>query len=359
MRHRAVLSLHRHRPREGFTIIELLVALVIISLLVALLLPAIGRTRETARRHQCLSHMHNLGIGLTAFDGTFRRLPASGNWGHDAHWNSYPLHTWAVAILPQIEQAAIYNQWHRDESLESPTNEALSREQIPLYQCPSDISLTGKGDISYAVCGGVGYTNRHSNGTRDVPVNMDNDPLDLNGDGVYPHLPGTDSIPTDRELFKRMGLFFMETWNTPITKRTHALADIMDGQSQTLMLTENYRAGSDPRSPRASFADPDPLRCAVYYKDPCDNSQNCRPGHVHYGVTNQGVNRINQGLLQPEGKSPVANSFHPGGVNALLADGSGRFLNERIDGPVLAALFSPQGQLLAGLPLEQVTSHEF
>lgn len=346
--------------RAGFTLVELLVSLAIISLLIALLLPALSGARESARRTQCMSNMRNIAIAMTSFDIAQKRLPASGNWGHDATLNSFPLHTWAVAILPDVDQSALYNSWDRDKSVADPLNEPLSRSQIPVYQCPSDISLLGKGDLSYAVNGGVGYTTKHISGTRDVPVDFENRSLDLNGDGVFPHvlMPPSGAI-SDRDLFKRMGLFFMETWNTDITKRHHTLADVRDGLSQTIMLAENIRVGADPTYARGSFANPDPLRCAFYFADPCLN-QRCDSGNVDYSLANAAAARINSGLTKPEGFSPVPNSFHAGGVIVALADGSVRFLQETIDGAVYAALLTPQGAQLDGLPLQQsIVGHEF
>ncbi len=348
------VSRHQPQARAGFTIVELLVSLAIIGILMALLLPAVSGARETARRTQCMSNLHNLAIALTSFDTARKRLPASGNWSHDASLNSFPHSTWAVNILPYVEQSAIYNKWDFEKPMDDPVNDPLARSQIPVYQCPSDISLLGRGDLSYAVNGGVGYTTRHSSGTRDVPVDTENRSLDLNGDGLFPHNTSqVGNSPSDRELFKRMGMFFMETWNTDITKRHHQLADVSDGLSQTIMLAENVRVGADPTYARGGFANTDPLRCAFYLVDPCVN-QSCSPGQVDYGPSNSGIARINSGLTRPEGESPVPNSFHPGGALIALADGSVRMLPETIDGPVYSALLTPQGAQLQGLPLQQV-----
>lgn len=352
---------HIIRPaRSAFTVIELLVATLIIGLLVALLLPAISNVRAASRRTQCMSQLRNLAIALHDNEQTQQRLPASGNWGHDASLQSYPLHTWAVTILPHIEQANLFNRWDRDKPLDDPVNEPLTRAQIPVYQCPSDLSLLGRGDLSYAVNGGIGYTNKHPNGTRDVPVDSENRPLDLNGDGIFPQDPASPNIsPSDRDIFKRMGLFFMETWNTDITKRHFMLADIRDGLSQTIMLAENVRVGADPIYARGGFANPDPARCAFYLTDPC-RDQSCNAINVDYSLCNAGDTRINGGLKKPEGYSTVPNSFHTGGVNIALADGSVRFLSEKVDGRVYAALMSPQGSNLVGLPLQQqIVGDEF
>ena len=349
-----IVSRQQPASSPGFTVVELLVAMVVIGILMALLLPAVLRARESARRTECMSHIRNLAIAMTAFDTAQKRLPASGNWSHDANLNSFPHSTWAVNILPYIEQSAIYNHWDFGKPMDDPVNDPLARSQIPVFQCPSDISLLGRGDLSYAVNGGVGYTIRHSSGTRDVPVDSEDRSLDLNGDGIFPHdTSQTGSTPTDRDLFKRMGLFFMETWNTDITKRHHELADVSDGLSHTIMLAENVRVGADPTYARGGFANTDPLRCAFYLADPCQN-QSCGPGQVDYRLSNSGEARINSGLTQPEGESPIPNSFHTGGAMIALADGSVRLLPESIDGSVYAALLTPQGARLEGLPLQQV-----
>ena len=150
----------------------------------------------------------------------------------------------------------------------------------------------------------------------------------------------------------------METWNTEITKRHHALADVTDGLSQTIMLAENVRVGANPAEPRASFADPNPLLCAFYFTDPCLN-QKCDAGNVNYQLANADPWKINSGRTKPEGVSAVASGFHPGGVVVALSDGSVRMLQENIDGSVYAALLTPQGTQLQGLPLQQVIVGEF
>ena len=348
------------RPSQrGFTVVELLVSMAIIALLIALLLPAVSDAREASRRTQCMSNLRNLAIAITSFDTAQKRLPASGNWRHDASLNSFPNHTWAVTILPYVEQSVLSNKWNFDKPITDPVNEPLTRSQVAVFQCPSDISLLGKGDLSYAVNGGVGYTTKHSSGTRDVPVDFENKSIDLNGDGIFPHDPmQPTTTPSDRDLFKRMGLFFMETWNTDITKRHHELADVTDGLSQTIMLAENVRVGANPLEPRASFADPNPLLCAFYFTDPCLN-QKCDAGHVNYRLANAAPWKINSGRTKPESESAVATGFHPGGVVVALADGSVRMVKEEIDGEVYAALLTPQGTQLQGLTLQQVIVGEF
>ncbi len=149
-----------------------------------------------------------------------------------------------------------------------------------------------------------------------------------------------------------MGLFFLENWISGGTVRHHALADVKDGLSQTFMVTENARVGYDPLDGNASYASPDPFRCAFYIGNPCPTGT-CAAGAVDYSLCNSGSYRINSGRAKPEGRSPVPNSFHEGGVHMAFADGHVTFLSESIDGAVYAALTSPQGMLLEMTPLQQ------
>jgi prepilin-type processing-associated H-X9-DG protein len=260
-----------------------------------------------------------------------------------------------VSILPWIDQQPLYNQWDLNKPITHAVNRPLTQAHVPAYLCPTDISRNRdkRGDLSYAVNGGVGYTIRTPGGVQDCPVDRYRTPLDLNGNGLAcPSDPDNDGEPSDKRVFKRMGMFFLENWKRGITTRHHALADVKDGLSQTFLVSENVRVGYDPDNPRAGFATPDPDRCAFYIGNPCPTGS-CTAGAVNYSLCNAGEDRINRGLRRAEGESPVPNSFHEGGVHMAYADGHVRFLSETIDGGVYAALASPQGMFLDGTPLEQ------
>jgi prepilin-type N-terminal cleavage/methylation domain-containing protein len=91
-----------HRPRSAFTLVELLVVIAIIGVLVALLLPAVQTARESARRMQCSSHLKQMGLGVINFEDVNKMLP---------YTRTDPSETWAVLILPYIEQQAQYSLW--------------------------------------------------------------------------------------------------------------------------------------------------------------------------------------------------------------------------------------------------------
>ncbi len=331
--------------------VELIVVMAIIALLAALSIPAVGRARQAARKVECVNNLRNIALGLTQFDLVHNRLPASGSYHIDAD-RTYQLHSWAVHLLPHIEQGNLFNQINLDLRLSDPANDALRKAQVPVYVCPADLTRNPEkyGDQSYAVNGGIGFTAR-MNGVRDCAIDHHGTILDLNGDGNgCSGNPQLDDL--DKKFFKQLGLFFLESRNNEVTRRHHSIADIQDGTSQTFLVGENVRAGFDPEGNERTFADPNPYRSAFYIGNPCINGR-CSAGNVDYSRCNSGENRINSGLWSAEGASPIPNSFHEGGVNMAYADGHVKFLSENIDGKVYAALSSPQGMLLDGTPLAQ------
>src|SRR5207253_6161530 len=92
------------RSRRGFTLIELLVVIAIISTLIGMLLPAVQKAREAASRISCANNLKQIGLALHNYESTFERLPPSRT--------SIGSATWAVFIMPFIEQDNLYNQWN-------------------------------------------------------------------------------------------------------------------------------------------------------------------------------------------------------------------------------------------------------
>ncbi len=347
--------------RGGFTLLELLVVISIIAMLMSLILPAIQTARKSARRIECLNHMHNLAIAMTARTEAHRRYPAAGYWA-GRPGNRYPSHNWCVDLLPYVDRSDLADRWSYEVGYADAPNGQLSMTQVSVFLCPEDDSVQGAGDLSYAVNGGIGYST-FLNNVHDVPVDPFGNAIDLNGNGII-GLSGDqlDGSPSDRELLRHLGLFFMENFGPHRgVVRHHTTASVRDGFSNTLMFLENVRTGRNSAEPDENWATPYAHKSAVFFGPNVCDANICQTGHVDYSKANSGQWKINAGLNEPEGQSPFAASNHPGGVNVAFADGSAKFLSQEVSGAVYAALFSPVSVPLDGLPLEQVvpSANEF
>src|SRR5687768_3529 len=99
--------------QRAFTLIELLVVVAIISALVALLLPAVQASRESARRASCANNLKQLCLGVHQYHEAHKVLPRLYNGRLDWRSVSFGLETfsWRVMILPHLEQRDLFKQF--------------------------------------------------------------------------------------------------------------------------------------------------------------------------------------------------------------------------------------------------------
>jgi len=390
------------RRRRGFTLIELLVVISIIGVLIGLLLPAVQAARKAARRAQCLSNMRNVGLALNAFanaknsypnGGTFGEviaqkgdpttstiLGAFGGWplttaggGKDGE-DAGPLYSWVVDILPYLDNQDLYNQYNRNRVYyDSPTsfagrwagstataNDKIGSTSIGVLSCPDDLTVVpGQGNLSYVVNGGyvpylgnvaIGWTGTQLGGS-----------WSKNSGVVFDTTFGTT---LNKDLNSKLGLFFLGTssgrfaWDARST-----LSGIVDGTSTTLMLSENIGAGYRVEgNTYYNWAAPDPRTVMFFGSDnicagACDTSisglgfnSSTQTDGPKWALTSSkaagSYEYINFGSQLGDGQSVGASSGHSSGVNAIFADGSGRFISDSIDGTVYAKILSPAGSKL-------------
>jgi len=98
-----MLPLHRRGTRKAFTLIELLVVIAIIAILIALLVPAVQKVREAAARIQCTNNLKQLGLAMHGHHDVYKKFPYLRSGGGQNR------HTWAMQLLPFIEQGPLYN----------------------------------------------------------------------------------------------------------------------------------------------------------------------------------------------------------------------------------------------------------
>jgi len=119
--------------RAGFTLIELLVVIAIIAILVSLLLPAVQQAREAARRSQCKNNLKQIGLALHNYHDVSQRFPPGGF--------GFGRHSWALAILPMVDQQAMYNRLTvgaKDSGFPAGVNGSILNRWTPSFVwCPS------------------------------------------------------------------------------------------------------------------------------------------------------------------------------------------------------------------------------
>jgi prepilin-type N-terminal cleavage/methylation domain-containing protein/prepilin-type processing-associated H-X9-DG protein len=139
------MSLGR-KNSKGFTLIELLVVIAIIGILVALLLPAVQKVREASRRVSCQNNLKQMGIGLLNYHFTYHVFPPGADAPRPG-WNNVGGATWAIYILPYIEQDNLFKRYHFDLPNTYHGNDQagldqdfVRKELVKTYICPSDVT---------------------------------------------------------------------------------------------------------------------------------------------------------------------------------------------------------------------------
>jgi len=329
-----VRTVNRHNPRRGFTLIELLVVIAIIAILIALLLPAVQQAREAARRSTCKNHLKQLGLALHNFHETYGHFPpgaqarvcpksiANCTTSTDINGTS-----WLVHILPQTEQAPLYNQYDFDSHYTAAANLRVGNQKVPIFYCPSGVdpdSERGRSSNTAERIDGFFNYSTHYYGIMGPNVlrnGTTNQTFNFNGTN-YTYVVGNSNsngaFATDGVLQQ-----YQDRTGSITTKFLPRFRDILDGTSNVLLVGE--RSMTPPTRP----FNPDWRSWVRGQSGGSGTTKN-----IHYPinapnfyrwVAGVGPNTINNFNDLPMG------SNHPGGCHFLLGDGSVRFLSENIN----------------------------
>lgn len=331
--------------RRAFTLVELLVAIAIVGLLIALLLPAVQRAREAAHRTECRNNLKQLGLGLHNYSGQCSVFPPAVVIG-EIGGGRLQFGGWSVTarLLPFLDGSAGYNAVNFHFSYDHASNITTAQINLETMLCPSDPNATPyQHSFGWA-------------GVNDYGWNM--------GDwyvwgGANPGGPRFGERPRSP--------FYV---NSSVRER-----DFLDGLSNSLVAAEvkarqSYLRdcrGLSTRFTPTQFPSPadDPSTVAPEYASGVGCNAVLRDsghtewmdGHVHQsGVTTAwtpnrrieyagpagkvdiDITGIRESNLGPTFSAVTSRSFHPGGVHVLLGDGSVRFVSDAIDGATWRAL---------------------
>ena len=339
------------RQSRGFTLIELLVVIAIIAILIALLLPAVQQAREAARRTQCKNNLKQIGLGIHNYESTYSRFPSAGEYTDNASIDRrfFPVSLY-VAILPFVEQANIYSQWnmsyHYTNSANS-TNAALAKKVVPGYICPSNsitqIDAQGYGTADYMP---IAYTDIDPiTGARNPSVAGVALNADSNGalGACRKMSDSTDGTSNTMLVIEDAGRQTGASGKADITSvkfiggsrgydstQLYAAADVAPGVPGGVFSAPNRWADQDGGS-GVSGAGNFPSETKIINNN---STPKGGPAGCLWRVNNCGPN-----------DEPF--SQHTGGCQAVLGDGSVRFLSENLDRQIIRRLSNPQdGEVL-------------
>lgn len=326
--------------RRGVTLIELLVVVAIIGTLVGLLLPAVQQAREAARRTSCSNNLRQIGLGLAGHETARGYFPVGAESRPWAQQPTFPhqFFRWSVLahLSPYYEAEEILRGLDLSVPLYTgfsptdiaPQNKPIVKLTVPLFLCPGDRGLpvsTTFGPTNYVASTGSG---------------------------------GGGGTPFDTD-----GLFFINSRIRP--------KDVSDGLSKTIAFSESILGDGPQATNNRAFANPVTAYAFTFFvplsETRCQratdwnftdlrgfswaNGEYRTTAYNHYRLPNSTVidcigvemSSVNQARQYAGYGWRAARSRHPGGVNVLMADGSGQFVEDGVDAAVWRALSTRAG----------------
>lgn len=379
----------KRQRRTGFTLIELLTVIGVIALLVALLLPAVQSSREAARRVSCGNNLHQIGLALANYESQFQLLPPFSVWagppGEPLGGGVLPvgfvdrvalgvspttepdrlMANWLILLLPQLDQATVYQQFDLRLPSADPANAAARMVPLPIFKCPSDPYNGSENPYQRGMQSGkLGFTYARGN----YAMNMGSNAACYNivrpgepntcEDGF--HVDGTD-LAVDNTTVSGNGV-------GGINASFH-YSDMQAGLSN-LVCVEEIRAGVHALDPRGTWAlgysgASGTLRHGVVSPNEddagpnnqypnSDDIQGCTMLKAAVGASRLAQLRMpcfsSSDKLSEVNYEATSRGLHPGGVHVLTLDGGVHFVSDNVNPEIWFQLHNRNNSTPFSLP---------
>ncbi|MBM4096596.1 MAG: DUF1559 domain-containing protein [Planctomycetes bacterium] len=306
------------RRRDAFTLIELLVVIAIIAVLIGLLVPAVQKVREAANRMQCANNLKQIGLACQSHHDSKGTFPPGGiTEGYCCATQSKT--NWAIEILPFIEMDSIYKRYDQNSFNEAAANQFVREQPIKTYTCPSDASAGG--NILTRPASGPGSGLNYMPGSYRAVSGRANITAPLgwwdNGEGLA--LPATYKGAM-HTVWAAQGL---------IPER---MSNIIDGTSNTLLVGEYQTKNTTNRRTFWAYAYTSYASSSVHPASHTylNDFARCVAISAQQGLDNRPCRR-------------AFGSFHSGGSNWAVCDGSVRFIPDTVDMNMLSNMATMSG----------------
>ena len=305
--------------REGFSLVEILVAVAIVSVLIGLLLPAVQQVRESVRRMTCQNNLKQIGLGMANFASSHRERFPPGRLQN----RNFKTVSWSSFFLDYMEQSERQATWQSvtDPMVTSsdtrlflaadfrmPINKPATTAKISFYLCPSVSREEASRQRGQIVTAGE-YEGMAC--------------IDYSGNaGVNPGEPQF-KLPDGQPYRSGNGVLLTQE----VRSLQHGIPyhSITDGLSKTISIFEWSGVGLGGGAGRGIWA----------------SGLNCNYVGGNNGTTP--IINAEPDDVWDEGPNVPMFSDHPGGINILLCDGSTRFLTKSTDRKLVTALVSRSG----------------